>query len=151
VSITNNLQGVKRLFLDTAPVIYFVEQHPEYFHLSLEVFKQLQNTSLIGVVSPITLAECLVQPYRLKQTELQQEFIELMTENDNIEFVGLINETIAIEAAQIRARYNLQLPDALQIAVALNAECEAFLTNDLTFKRITELRVVVLNDFNNTV
>ncbi|MFM6073399.1 MAG: type II toxin-antitoxin system VapC family toxin, partial [Dolichospermum sp.] len=74
---------------------------------------------------------------------------ELMTENDNIEFVGFINETIAIEAAQIRARYNLQLPDALQIAVALNAECEAFLTNDLTFKRITELRVLVLNDFNN--
>ena len=151
MSITNNLQGVKRLFLDTAPVIYFVEQHPEYFHLSLEVFEQLQNTSLIGVVSPITLAECLVQPYRLKQTELQQEFIELMTENDNIEFVGFINETIAIEAAQIRSRYNLQLPDALQIAVALNAKCEAFLTNDLTFKRITELRVLVLNDFNNVV
>ncbi|MBD2391762.1 PIN domain-containing protein [Aphanizomenon flos-aquae NRERC-008] len=151
MSITNNLQGVRRLFLDTAPVIYFVEQHPKYFHLSLEVFKQIQNTPLIGVVSPITLAECLVQPYRLKQTELQQEFIELMTENDNIEFVGFINETIAIEAAQIRARYNLQLPDALQIAVALNAECEAFLTNDLTFKRITELRVLVLNDFNNAV
>ena len=151
MSITNNLQGVKRLFLDTAPVIYFVEQHPEYFHLSLEVFEQLQNTSLIGVVSPITLAECLVQPYRLKQTELQQAFIELMTENDNIEFVGFINETIAIEAAQIRSRYNLQLPDALQIAVALNAECEAFLTNDITFKRITELRVLVLNDFNNAV
>jgi len=37
----------------------------------------------------------------------------------------------------------------LQIAVAVNAECEAFLTNDLTFKRITELRVLVLNDFNN--
>ena len=151
MSITNNLQGVKRLFLDTAPVIYFVEQHPEYFNLSVEVFEQLQNTSLIGVVSPITLAECLVQPYRLKQTELQQEFIELMTENDNIEFVGFINETIAIEAAQIRSRYNLQLPDALQIAVALNAKCEAFLTNDLTFKRITELRVLVLNDFNNAV
>ena len=151
MSITNNLQGVKRLFLDTAPVIYFVEQHPEYFNLSVEVFEQLQNTSLIGVVSSITLAECLVQPYRLKQTELQQEFIELMTENDNIEFVGFINETIAIEAAQIRSRYNLQLPDALQIAVALNAKCEAFLTNDLTFKRITELRVLVLNDFNNVV
>ena len=65
--------------------------------------------------------------------------------------MGFINETIAIEAAQIRSRYNLQLPDALQIAVALNAKCEAFLTNDLTFKRITELRVLVLNDFNNVV
>ncbi|MGM3308022.1 type II toxin-antitoxin system VapC family toxin [Anabaena sp. WFMT] len=149
MNITNSLQGVRRLFLDTAPVIYFLEQHPQYFPLARKVFEQLQNTPLIGVVSPITLAECLVQPYRLGQTELQQEFIELMTENDNIEFVPINNAHLAIEAAKIRARYNLQLPDAFQIAVALAAECEAFLTNDVTFKRITELRVLVLNDFNN--
>lgn len=150
MNITNSLQGVRRLFLDTAPVIYFVEQHPQYFPLSREVFEQLDHTPLIGLVSPITLAECLVQPYRLGQTELQQEFIELMTENDNIEFVPFVNETIGIEAAQIRAKYNLQLPDAFQIAIALAAECEAFLTNDVTFKRVTELRVLVLNDFDIT-
>ncbi|WP_413173482.1 type II toxin-antitoxin system VapC family toxin [Anabaena azotica] len=150
MNITNSLQGVRRLFLDTAPVIYFVEQHPQYFPATIEVFEQLQNTPLVGVVSPITLAECLVQPYRLEQTELQQEFIELMTDNENIKFVPVVNESIAIEAAQIRARYNLQLPDAFQIAVALNAECEAFLTNDVTFKRVTELRILVLNDFNHS-
>jgi len=148
VNITNRLQGVRRLFLDTAPVIYFVEQHPQYFPLVREVFEQLRNTPLIGLVSPITLAECLVQPYRLGQTELQQEFIELMTDNNNIEFVPFAKETLAIDAAQIRARYNLQLPDAFQIAVALAAGCDAFLTNDITFKRITELQVLVLNDFN---
>lgn len=148
MNITNRLQGVRRLFLDTAPVIYFVEQHPQYFPLVREVFEQLRNTPLIGLVSPITLAECLVQPYRLGQTELQQEFIELMTDNNNIEFVPFAKETLAIDAAQIRARYNLQLPDAFQIAVALAAGCDAFLTNDITFKRITELQVLVLNDFN---
>jgi predicted nucleic acid-binding protein len=40
----------------------------------------------------------------------------------------------------------LRLPDALQIAVALEAGCEAFLTNDLTLKRVVELRVLVLDD-----
>lgn len=148
MNITNRLQGVRRLFLDTAPVIYFVEQHPQYFPLVREVFEQLRNTPLIGLVSPITLAECLVQPYRLGQTELQQEFIELMTDNNNIEFMPFAKETLAIDTAQIRARYNLQLPDAFQIAVALAAGCDAFLTNDITFKRITELQVLVLNDFN---
>ncbi|MBD2604366.1 PIN domain nuclease [Scytonema hofmannii FACHB-248] len=48
----------------------------------------------------------------------------------------------------MRARYNLQLPDAFQITVALAAECEAFLTNDVTFKRVTKLRVLVLGDFH---
>ncbi|NDJ23828.1 PIN domain-containing protein [Nostoc sp. B(2019)] len=148
MNITHSLQGVSRLFLDTAPVIYFVEQHPQYFSLVRKVFEQLYNTPMIGVVSPITLAECLVQPYRLGQTELQQEFIELMTDNDNIEFVPFANEILAIDAAQKRARYNLQLPDAFQIAVALATGCEAFLTNDVTFRRITELPILLLDDFD---
>jgi predicted nucleic acid-binding protein len=38
------------------------------------------------------------------------------------------------------------LTDALQIAVALEAGCEAFLTNDRTLKRVTELRVLVLDE-----
>ncbi|MCC5664290.1 hypothetical protein LC653_10260 [Nostoc sp. CHAB 5784] len=41
-------------------------------------------------------------------------------------------------------RYNLQLPDALQVAAAIIAGCEAFLTNDAALKRVTELRVLVV-------
>ncbi|EDZ92548.1 MAG: PIN domain-containing protein [Limnospira sp. PMC 1291.21] len=46
---------------------------------------------------------------------------------------------------QLRARYNLQLPDSLQIATALDAGCEAFLTNDLQLRRITELKIIVIS------
>ncbi|GAX44346.1 PilT protein domain protein [Tolypothrix sp. NIES-4075] len=148
MSITDSLQGVNRLFLDSAPVIYAVERNPQYLPLVRVVFERIFSGLPMGIVSPITLAECLVQPYRLGQTELQQDFIELMTDNQNIEFVPIDDETLAINAAEIRARYNLQLPDAFQITVALAAGCEAFLTNDITFKRVTELRVLVLDDFN---
>ncbi|MEW6495339.1 MAG: PIN domain-containing protein, partial [Cyanobacteriota bacterium] len=89
----------------------------------------------------------LVRPYQLGQTELQQEFIDLMTGIEGIEFVE-IDQTIALQAAQIRARYNLQLPDGFQVAVALAAGCEAFLTNDVIFRRVTELQVLVLNNFD---
>jgi predicted nucleic acid-binding protein len=98
------------------------------------------------VTSPVTLAECLVRPYRLGQTELQQQYIELFFQTENIIFQPITNPSIALEAAQIRARYNLQLPDAFQIAVALAAGCEAFLTNDVTFRRVTELRILVLDE-----
>ena len=146
MNVTESLQGVTRLFLDSAPVIYFVERNPQYFALVTVVFELLQDGSLIGVTSPVTLAECLVQPYRLGQTQLQEDFIELMSDNQTLEFVPIDEEDIAIQAAQIRARYNLQLPDAFQIAVAMAAECEALLTNDATFRRVTELRVLVLDD-----
>lgn len=150
MKITDSLEGVRRLFLDTAPVIYFVEQHPQYFVAVREVFELLQNNLLMGVASPITLAESLVRPYSLGQTQLQQDFIELITENNNIEFVLIDKQNVILEAAQIRARYNIQLPDAFQIAVALAAKCDLFLTNDAILKRITELRVLVLEDFKTT-
>ena len=147
MSIAEHLQGVSKLFLDTAPVIYFVERNPEYLPYVRVVFEHIRDSLLTAVTSPVTLAECLVRPYRLGQTELQQEFIDLMTGIEGIEFVG-IDQTLALQAAQIRARYNLQLPDAFQIAVALAAGCEAFLTNDVIFRRVTELQVLVLDDFD---
>ncbi|GAB4189291.1 MAG: hypothetical protein Fur006_30450 [Coleofasciculaceae cyanobacterium] len=144
--IEESLQGVTRLFLDSAPVIYAVEQSPQYLAIVRVVFEYIEDGLLIGVTSPVTLAECLVRPFRLGQTQLQQDFMELITENETIEYERIVDKDIAIQAAQIRARYNLQLPDAFQVAVAMAAECEALLTNDATFRRVTELRVLVLDD-----
>ncbi len=146
MTIEQSLQGVTRLFLDTAPVIYAVERNAQYLQLVRGIFERIYNGLPVGVTSPITLAECLVRPYSLGQTELQTDFIELMTNNENIVFVPIASQELAIQAAQIRARYNLQLPDAFQIAVALAANCEAILTNDVTLRRVTELRVLVLDE-----
>ena len=146
MNISESLQGVTSLFLDTALVIYAVEQNPRYLPLVRVVFNRIEDGLLRGVASPVTLAECLVPPYRLGQTELQQDFIELITDTENISFKPIIEQNMALQAAQIRARYNLQLPDAFQIVVALAAECEAILTIDATFRRVTELRVLVLDD-----
>lgn len=150
MNITQSLQGVTRLFLDTAPIIYAVERNPLYLPLVTVVFEHIFSGLPMGVTSPITLAECLVQPYRLRQTKLQQEFIELITDNENIEFATISNPSLALQAAEIRAKYNLQLPDAFQVAVALVAECEAFLTNDVTFRRLTELRIILLGELEIT-
>jgi predicted nucleic acid-binding protein len=117
---------------------------------SLTCFQVLPDLSskisVSGSDFVISIAECLVPPYRLGQAQLQQEFINVIVGGDNIIFEPIVDENIAIQAAQIRARYNLQLPDAFQVAVAMAAECEALLTNDATFRRVTELRVLVLDD-----
>ncbi len=99
MNITESLQGVTRLFLDTAPVIYAVERNPQYLPVVTVVFQCIFNGLPMGIASPITLAECLVQPYRLGQTELQEEFIELITNNDNIESVPIVDQILSQEAA----------------------------------------------------
>jgi predicted nucleic acid-binding protein len=52
----------------------------------------------------------------------------------------------AERAADLRARYGLKTPDALQIGCALESGCDAFLCNDLALKRVTELRVLALDE-----
>lgn len=143
--ISDALVGVSRLFLDTAPVIYFVERNPQFVDLVDPIFDRLE-ADITAVVSGITLSECLVGAIRLGLVDLEQAFIDVL-QQDEVVFVE-INAAIAREAARIRVRYNLQLPDALQVAAAIIAGCEAFLTNDTALKRVTELRVLVVGELS---
>jgi predicted nucleic acid-binding protein len=146
MKIEDYLSQGNKLFLDTAPVIYYVENHPQYQSLVNYVFNGIDSGLLSAVTSPITLSECLVYPYRLGLTELQQDFIDLIVSGVNVEFIQ-IDESIAKQASQLRARYNLALLDSLQISVALVSKCDIFLTNDIQLKRVTELTILVLSDF----
>ena len=139
------LAGVKNLGLDTAPVIYFVEKHPQYDALVTEIFRRIDNDLLVGITSVITFTEVLIQPIRRGDTKLQQEYSELLLHSANFETMPIDADT-ARRAATLRAVYNLRTPDALQIATALEFNCQAFLTNDLQHKRVTELRMLILDE-----
>jgi len=103
---------VNRLFLDTAPVVYFVEENPDFLPLAIAIFERIERGDFLGVVGAVTLAECLVMPFRNGLVELQQQFVTLLTATVGIEIVYLKSET-GILAGELRAKYNLQLPDAL--------------------------------------
>lgn len=142
----NLLRGVQRLFLDTAPVIYFVEDNPAYRERVQPVFELIDTGDLAVVTSPITLSECLVYPFRRQQAAAIAQFRELLVNGPNVTFV-VIDQFVAEKASQLRAQHNLTLPDALQAATALLAGCDAILTNDPVIKRVTELNVLVLDDW----
>ena len=145
IKLDDALTGVKNLGLDTAPVIYFVEKHPQYDALVTEVFQRIDNDVLVGITSVVTFTEVLVQPIRKGDTKLQQEYSELLLHSANFETMPIDADT-AKRAATLRAVYNLRTPDALQIATALEFNCQAFLTNDTQLKRVTELRVLILDE-----
>jgi predicted nucleic acid-binding protein len=146
--MAERLRSVARLFLDTAPVIYYVEGNPQYLPLVETVFDRLDDGALAGVTSPITLAECLVLPYRVDQPEVRRAFVEVLTGGNTL-FVP-IDQAIADRASELRAQYNLTLTDAFQIAAALATRCDAFLTNDASLKRVVELDVIVLDEVGAT-
>lgn len=142
MKIEDALKGVKRLFLDTAPVVYFVEQNPEFIDRVAPVFARL-DLDIIGVVSAVTLAECLIFPIQRGLTDLEQAFEEII-DSERVEFI-VANREIAKLTAIIRAKYNFQLPDSIQIATAIVSNCDAFLTNDIALKKVTEIRTIIVS------
>ena len=144
MNLTKQFGRVKQIFLDTAPVIYFVEKNPDFAPKIQEIFTRLDDGKLTAVVSPITLAECLVLPYKRKNRDVVQIFTDLLVNSESVLFYP-IDEVAADKAANLRARYNLTLTDSLQLAVAIQAECDAFLTNDIDLARVTEIPIIVLS------
>jgi len=128
MNIQDAIQNVNSIFLDSAPVIYFVEKSAVYFPIVEVIFDQIDQGVLRSITSPITLSECLVVPYRNNNLPLQTDFIDLIVYGQNTIFAA-IDSRIAIVAGDIRARYNLKLPDAFQVAIALENGCDAILTN----------------------
>jgi hypothetical protein len=78
MKISAALQGVALLFLDTAPVIYLVEKNPDYLALVSDIFRRIDDGQVGAVTSPVTLAECLVHPFRLGLSQLRQDFIDVV-------------------------------------------------------------------------
>jgi predicted nucleic acid-binding protein len=60
-----------------------------------------------------------------------------------------INIEISKKAAGLRAKYGLKNPDAIQLASALVASVDYFLTNDFRLKAVSEINVLVLDEYIN--
>lgn len=139
------LRSVSRLYLDTAPLIYWVEAHPDYIMKMDRVVDAIETTPLRALTSVLTLVEVLVQPLRVGNTDLAQEYHDILVMRDDYRLVE-ISTDIAISAAAIRARYSLRTPDAIHVATAIKMGCDAILTNDRDFRRVTDLNGLVLDD-----
>lgn len=146
IKIQDVLAGVTRLSMDTDAIIYFVEANAAYGPLLSNVFSRIDTGQITGITSTIALTETLVRPIRSKDTAQQQKIKGLLLNSQNMISVS-VDDTIAGIAADLRARYNMRTPDALQAATAINSGCDAFLTNNGSdFRRVSELNVLVLSE-----
>lgn len=143
------LDAARHIFLDTAPVIYFVEANPRYLAVVEPIFSRIDAGSLLAASSPVTLAECLVHPLRNGNAALADSFVSLLGEAGPTKFVYL-DGTVAHLAAELRASHGLTLTDAFQLAAAATAGCDLFLTNDAALKRVQTPAVITLDDLLET-
>ena len=132
------------VYFDTAPIIYSVEKHDDYWHLLLPLWQLLGSGEIRIVTSELTLLECLVQPIKQNNQSLITAYETLLTKTE-IELFP-VSSNILREAANLRARQNLKTPDAIHSATAQAANCAYLLTNDSAFRRLSKLQVIILSE-----
>ena len=135
----------KRVFVDTSPIIYYLENSSLYLDKVKRFFAKCIEEKIQIVTSAITIEEYLVFPYSSDKMEFAdnfKRFIEYM----HIEVVD-INFTIAEQGAKIRSQYkNFKAMDALQVATALVSGCDMFFTNDKQLRQEKELPCMTMED-----
>lgn len=137
-----------RVFLDTAPFIYFIEKdsnNPQYFDNMKQFFEEGYRENKEFLTSVITMAEYFVFPYLNQKMSYIDNFHRLV---DTLDMeIAEVDQEIAKKAAQIRAQYkSFKAMDALQLATACVTGCDLFLTNDKQLKQFAEIKCVTVDD-----
>lgn len=105
------------------------------------VFARAAEGDIGIVISAITLAEVLSGPLAAGNEVLAEQYRLALTEGNGWN-VHPVTDTLAVTAARVRAKYRLRLPDAIQLATAIEAGAYALITHDRDFRRARELRVL---------
>ncbi|MBZ0280209.1 MAG: type II toxin-antitoxin system VapC family toxin [Anaerolineae bacterium] len=145
IKVSAALSGIKSLYIEAAPLIYYVEENPIYIDRMDAIVEQIEDVPIEGVSSVITLTEVLTHPLRLGQGKLVQEYQNILLHSVLFRLIPVTAKTAEL-AADLRARYHLRSPDALHIATAIEYGCGAFLTNDLSLKRVAEIPILILDE-----
>lgn len=127
--------------LDTAPIIYYLQDHPQFAPRFAPVFDAVSQGRLQVVISAVTLAEVMSGPLRDGNEILASQYREVLTRSPGWQIVS-VDEEVAAEAARLRARYRLRLPDAIQVATAVLSRSYALITHDSALAKISDIRVL---------
>lgn len=129
--------------IDTVAFIYHLEENHKYLPFTNVLFEMVENGIIKGVTSVITIMEILVKPKKERNEQAIQEYKFIFQTFPNLK-IKPINFHIAEKAAEIRAKYGIKPPNALQLGAALIEGAKAFVTNDEKLKQVEEIETIVM-------
>lgn len=112
------------IYVDACIVIYAFEDHALHGPAARAAFKRASAGQL--ALSPLVKLECLVAPMKTGNLVLQRYYEEGLAQFTLLQ----LPEQVFLNAAALRAKFNLKTPDALHLAAAQHHGCEALWTND---------------------
>lgn len=134
-----------KIFFDTNPIIYLLDGTAPFSQKVQNFILDAKKNNSELYTSTITDAEFIVKPLEEKQFNKIALYYGFL---NTLGFLKcFINEQIAERSAQIRVKYkSIKLADSLQIASAIESDCNIFLTNDKQLKQISEINIQLIDD-----
>jgi predicted nucleic acid-binding protein len=135
--------------LDTAPLIYYIEQDPQFLPLVEPFFQAFDQGAFTLVTSIVTLLEVLVGVLKKGDVASATQYRRILLGTPGLRIMD-VDEVIAETAARIRAEYRLldgtnkqiKTPDAIQLATANVAGARYFFTGEQSFPSIGGMTIV---------
>lgn len=132
-----------KIFLDTAPIIYYLQENDSYFNTLQNYFEKHINSEFI--TSTITLTEYVTYPYSNNRQDLVNNFYDFISVMDIKVFDVIL--LLLKKAARIRSEYKFfKTMDSIQLSTALISDCDMFLTNDKQLKQFSKLKILTVED-----
>ena len=72
----------------------------------------------------------------------------LLNNFPNLKMVS-IDQRVAEKGAELRAKYGIRTPDAIQVAAAIENQATIFLSNDNKLKKVKEIEIAVLKEMTD--
>lgn len=131
-----------RVFIDTNIIIYFLERNALFFEKVIPYFERAESGEIELFTSPVSYMETIIPVIKKQDIDLESKYNYLFKN-----FLNTIDINLEIGriGAEIRAKYNVKAPDALQIACAINSECKKFVTADKELDKIKKIEIVILS------
>ena len=142
MTLADRIPDGATVLVDTNPIIYLLEGNP--LALPFEsLFAAIDAGRIQALVTPVTLAEVVAGPLKAGKEMLAERYRQALCCGPGWS-LREIDADIAMLAARLRLRHRLRLPDAIQVAVAIQAGCHALVTHDRDFAGVTDLLVLGL-------
>lgn len=137
-----------RLLLDTKPIIKLFAKE-EGWEAVQNIFLQIENGSLEAAISVVTLTEIYYKYLHEKSPELAKARVEELRYATYLKKIN-IDEKIAIKAGDFKGKHSIPVGDSLIAASAFYFRA-IVITDDLDFKKITEVKVQSEAEFLSSV
>ena len=137
----------KHVGIDSMCFIYQLSESSRYLPLTDIIFSLTSQKKIQLTTSIISLIETLAKPEELGEKLVVHQYQEVFTNLTNLDVIP-VDLPVAQLTASLRGKYkHLEIPDTIQLAVALLKDCKVFITNDKQLTQVKEIKVKLLQEY----